>query len=99
MKNSRLDALLERILADKHSSEIEEMVESLPEDNRAACEQFCKQFDYLADNPEWLLRALLGCGSNLVDLLDDIILDRRMAEEKFQSDQSDTLRDLHLAGN
>lgn len=95
----RVTDVLDQILIEKHSSEIEEIVEGLPSDNLEACRQFCKRFDYLADNPQWLIDALVGNDKQLVDLLDDVIFDRRMAEREAGMQQADVLYDLHAMGN
>lgn len=95
----RVTDVLDQILIEKHSSEIEEIVEGLPSDNLEACKQFCKQFDFLADNPQWLINALADNDKHLVDLLDDVIFDRRMAEREAGIQQADILYDLRATGN
>lgn len=96
---AQIKDILDRILADKHSSEIEEVVEHLPEDNNQAIKQFCRQFGYIADNPAWLKGALEACGSTVVDVLDDLVLDRRVEEQQASDEVDDIMRGLRMAGN
>lgn len=88
---------IERMLVERHSSEIETIAEGLPLDNKQAVKRFCGQFDYLSDNPAWLMGALTGSGSNLVDILADVAFDKRLQEQQAQREDAEMMQDLARA--